>query len=428
MPVNPVSPSQVQPQEIDYSSLVGTLGPLMTLMGLGQAQQQQNMDELHGQVSQAQQQAQQAGQDYQQAAQAPQPQSGGNFYDQLLGNTASVLGGNKEYGQQAYERGKQHDEDLRKSRVENLAALKANYEKAASNAEKLGNTELTAQYRTKVEQVTKGLQQLVQQGMRGQEAVTTEANKQGGRMELQGLKGQQAKDQIRLRGLQAVDLQKLKNEGKIASTEEEAILGQAVTTTSTGYQVLNLSGLVGNSKNKAIMWAMRNDMPALSAADVKVLQDIQGARDNIDDIMANIEDKLAQDPTGRLASMPGVRLSAMLQTDDDRAAFAAWRTAAIKNLRATAGSGGLRINQAEIELAVQNDIPRITDTVSAARQKMDNVRTMLDNAEKPLATHDWRRGVVPKNKVSTDAGPAGESKLSDEEAYKRYQAIKAGKK
>ena len=81
----------------------------------------------------------------------------------------------------------------------------------------------------------------------------------------------------------------------------------------------------------------------------------------------------------------------------------------------------MRINQAEINLAVQNDIPRITDTVGTATQKMANVKTMLDNAEKPLATHDWR-------KKGPAAIKAADAKLSDAEAYKKYQALVGGKK
>jgi hypothetical protein len=109
---------------------------------------------------------------------------------------------------------------------------------------------------------------------------------------------------------------------------------------------------------------------------------------------------------------PRNKLSAVFQTDEDLAAFSSWRTAAIKNLRATAGSKGLRLNQAEIELAVENDIPRITDTVDVARRKMANLSIMFDNAEKAVF---GGRGAGPKasptkgepDAASGSAAPAG---------------------
>jgi hypothetical protein len=38
------------------------------------------------------------------------------------------------------------------------------------------------------------------------------------------------------------------------------------------------------------------------------------------------------------------------------------------------------MTEAEITLAVENDIPKITDTVSVAKQKLDHMRTLIRNA------------------------------------------------
>jgi Tfp pilus assembly protein PilV len=98
----------------------------------------------HGQalrpvVEQAQQ-AQQAGQTYQQAAAAPPPEQapGAGFFDQLLGNTASVISQNPNYQKQAAERGQQSQKDLMTRRADNLMALKDQYDKQAAAAEKIG--------------------------------------------------------------------------------------------------------------------------------------------------------------------------------------------------------------------------------------------------------------------------------------------------
>ena len=53
-------------------------------------------------------------------------------------------------------------------------------------------------------------------------------------------------------------------------------------------------------------------------------------------------------------------------------------------MRAVAGSGGLRINQAEVKQATDNDIPSMTDTLSVAQQKLKNMQAFLDSTEKGM--------------------------------------------
>jgi len=80
----------------------------------------------------------------------------------------------------------------------------------------------------------------------------------------------------------------------------------------------------------------------------------------------------------------GNKISGTLQTNSNIAAFNSYRSAAIEAMRAMAGSKGLRINSAEIKLAQDNDIPTITDTVSVANQKLDNLRSQLASWENTL--------------------------------------------
>ncbi len=47
-----------------------------------------------------------------------------------------------------------------------------------------------------------------------------------------------------------------------------------------------------------------------------------------------------------------------------------------------AGAKGLRINQAEIMQSVNNDIPKITDTVGVAQKKIEIVNSLLNSQEK----------------------------------------------
>jgi hypothetical protein len=72
-----------------------------------------------------------------------------------------------------------------------------------------------------------------------------------------------------------------------------------------------------------------------------------------------------------------------------------------------AGSKGLRINQAEINLAVKNDIPNVTDTYATALRKLSIVSNMLDNAENPILSKNWGgSSKAPSSPKATDADRA----------------------
>jgi hypothetical protein len=126
----------------------------------------------------------------------------------------------------------------------------------------------------------------------------------------------------------------------------------------------------------------------VSKEQANALQEIDNARSNQRSIITQIEDLLPKGPGGRLIVGPATRIETYFQTDERKAAFASWRTAAIQALRATAGSKGLRINQAEIAQAIENDIPKLSDTLGTARQKVANIETMLENAEKSILERD----------------------------------------
>ena len=133
---------------------------------------------------------------------------------------------------------------------------------------------------------------------------------------------------------------------------------------------------------------------SLSAADT--------ARQNINAMWAQIESKLPKDPTGRIVGGPANKLSQVFQTDSDLAAFNSWRAGAIQAVQALVEKGmGFRLNQAEINMIMQNDMPQITDTVQTAKRRVDNVLTLLQNKENSALTQD--RSSLPSG--STPAAP-----------------------
>ncbi|HEV8262939.1 MAG TPA: hypothetical protein VGQ19_19560, partial [Burkholderiales bacterium] len=161
-----------------------------------------------------------------------------------------------------------------------------------------------------------------------------------------------------------------------------------VQTTRSGRRYLDGSLYQGEERNKARAAAGTAGAVMVSKEQANALQEIDNARSNQRSIITQVEDLLPKGPGGRVIAGPATRIEAYFQTDERKAAFASWRTAAIQALRATAGSKGLRINQAEIAQAIENDIPKLSDTLGTARQKVANIETMLENAEKSILERD----------------------------------------
>lgn len=176
----------------------------------------------------------------------------------------------------------------------------------------------------------------------------------------------------------------LKRQSHSGSGSEQIDYSPDVQPTASGLKFLDTSQYLGKDKTSAQAWARRNGIPLVSKDQAETLQNIDNARFNQNSIMKQVRQYLPKDASGRLIVGPSNKLKKYLQTNEQIGAFNSWRTAAINSLKATAGSKGLRINQAEIAAAVENDIPQITDTVGVAQQKYQNIMTLLDNAEKSI--------------------------------------------
>lgn len=155
-----------------------------------------------------------------------------------------------------------------------------------------------------------------------------------------------------------------------------------IKQTVSGQKYADISMYSGQQKNILAKHYKDMGVPVVDKADGDALREIDNARLNQQMIAGNFLQRLPKDPTGRiLGGALENHLSAFFQTDEYMASVGTLRTAAIQALRATAGSKGLRINEAEIRAAVENDIPKITDTIKVALTKMQIVSKMLDAAE-----------------------------------------------
>jgi hypothetical protein len=158
-------------------------------------------------------------------------------------------------------------------------------------------------------------------------------------------------------------------------------LQQITRTTMGGRQYLSAEDVQGESAGYIRQQAAAAGIPVVSTATADTLSDIDTAKANQGYMLNLVGKKLASDATGRLYSAPKNTIEKLAETDPEMASVGTFRNAAIQSLRAVAGSRGLRINWQEIQMAIDNDVPKLTDTLPVAKQKLTNLQAFLDNAE-----------------------------------------------
>lgn len=173
---------------------------------------------------------------------------------------------------------------------------------------------------------------------------------------------------------------RLELEKEKAKTGEDVGIQSDVRTTATGRPYVDLSKYKGKDYSAAQKQAHALGISGTNSAESDALQNIDTARQNFENISKSVG-KLPTSAASRLLVGPLNKAEALTQVDPDLAAWGTYRSAAIQALRAMAGSKGLRINKAEIETSMQNDIPNITDTQATARQKLERVSQMLASQE-----------------------------------------------
>ncbi len=173
-----------------------------------------------------------------------------------------------------------------------------------------------------------------------------------------------------------------------ATTTDSTVLNGAIQTTVSGKQYIDSSQYKGKEYDAARAAAAAQGIPFISKESAQALSEVDQARLNQKTINDYVHNLVPVDAQGRVLAAPEMKLSKFLQTNDQIAAFDSFRSAAINTLRAVAGSKGLRINQAEIELSVQNDIPKLTDTLGTVNQKFQNINNLLNNVENSIVVAD----------------------------------------
>jgi len=165
-------------------------------------------------------------------------------------------------------------------------------------------------------------------------------------------------------------------------------LGDYAKTTSNGNSYIDLSTVSDKAEKKLVENAARlNGIPIVTDTNSAKINAIEDTRTNLDNIKAQFDKFGYQNGLTRtLGGFGGTNRIAELFGDTDIGSFNSWRTAAINSIQALAGGmgSGLRINQAEINAAMENDIPRKGDTIAVGHAKMDNLKKQLDSWEEIL--------------------------------------------
>lgn len=201
------------------------------------------------------------------------------------------------------------------------------------------------------------------------------------------------------------------------------ILSPYLQTSYGGQQYADLSSLTPKDKAKyAQIAANAGVKPILDSGTASKLNAISVSKTNLQ----NINDSLTSQHlvgSGNTPFLGGLSNSTKsLFGNADVKSFNAWRTAVINNVQALAGGAGsgLRINQAEIDSALKNDLPTITglgaDNLQSAQEKIAKLNSQMDVWNKQLlggGNQASQPTVVPTNQV-----PAGYYQASDGKFYK----------
>lgn len=185
-------------------------------------------------------------------------------------------------------------------------------------------------------------------------------------------------------------------QGEIAKASALApTLDQVTKTTVSGKQYIDLTNLSGPQAAIVKQRALAQGVPLADKNQADAIENIDTARQNLQYMLDTVGKKLASGAPERLWYGPANTLERIAQSDPDIAAMGTYRNAAIQTMRAVAGSKGLRINRAEVQLAIDNDIPKATDTLPVAQAKLKNLNAFLDNQENSLLVSNRAAGSRP---------------------------------
>lgn len=162
------------------------------------------------------------------------------------------------------------------------------------------------------------------------------------------------------------------------------LLDSNTKKTITGVFYVDGTNMTKTQQESISKEAANLGIPYIGKDGADALANVDTARTNMENISNTLKNVSPSNAFTRPFAAVGNTIAGVLQTNDSISSFNAYRSAAIQSLRAMAGSKGLRINAAEIQTAMDNDIPKVNDTYATAQAKIEKVNSMLDSQERGL--------------------------------------------
>ncbi len=183
--------------------------------------------------------------------------------------------------------------------------------------------------------------------------------------------------------------------------------------TIKGQQFINLADFPDMAgKKEAQAYGAANGIPVLNPSEGEKMVSISNAYDNAEKMSASMQGLLATKKGENITKGIGNYLADKMGDEKIRS-FNAWRTTVINNVQALAGGqgSGLRINQAEIDTALKNDLPNIegagADTLASAQAKLNRLTEQMDTWRNTLINKSGTSGAAPSGGTTELTGPDG---------------------
>lgn len=185
---------------------------------------------------------------------------------------------------------------------------------------------------------------------------------------------------------------------------------------SSGVPYVDGTNLTGTQAAEAQLEAAKLGIPYLGASAASAINSIEAAKQNLQNIATTLQGITPSNFIEAAADSLMYPVQGATQSGTygpTVAAYNTYRSAAIKALQAVAGGtgSGLRINQAEIQMSINNDIPKTTDTAATANKKLQIMNSLLDSNEESL----FGTNAYQKFSPSAQTNPLGLSYTSNPE-------------
>lgn len=182
-------------------------------------------------------------------------------------------------------------------------------------------------------------------------------------------------------------------------------------TSGNGASYIDASKVEPKTLNALQTAAGQANIPVVDKDTASGLRDAATVKAQQQQMLDLLEGRLADNPVSRLFVAPENKLKQLGQIDPNLAVTGTFVGPAIQALRAMAGSKNFRITQSEINAAIDNFVPKATDTVDVAKKKVSTIDGFLASKEKVALGNKGGAGTseIPTNPATGKPYAVGDS-------------------